>query len=256
MTTSTTDGAKTLYIDIETSPNVADVWGLWNQNVSLNQLRESSRVISFAAKWRGETKKIFRSEFHDGREAMLNAAWILLSQADVVVHWNGRKFDVPTLNKEFVIDRFGPPAPFIQLDLMEVTKRNFRFPSNKLQYVADVLLGTSKTKHEGHEMWVKCLAGDSKAWAQMKKYNIQDVVLLEDIHDVLLPWITGGLNARLYTGHGCPACGEDTLQRRGFTWLRTGQYQRYVCTSCRSWSRDTRRIDGTDIVGIGAGNGR
>jgi len=31
-----------LLLDIETAPNTAHVWGLWNQNVSLNQLMESS----------------------------------------------------------------------------------------------------------------------------------------------------------------------------------------------------------------------
>ncbi len=48
---------KILTIDIETSPNLAHVWGLWNQNVGLPQLLEPTQMISFAAKWY-ETKSV------------------------------------------------------------------------------------------------------------------------------------------------------------------------------------------------------
>ena len=42
---------KTLTLDIETAPQVAHVWGLWQQNVGLPQLLESGYVMCFAAKW-------------------------------------------------------------------------------------------------------------------------------------------------------------------------------------------------------------
>ena len=246
-----TSEARTLYIDIETSPNVADVWGLWNQTVSLSQLRESSRVISFAAKWRGEPKRFFFSEFHNSQEVMLDRAHGLLDEADVVSTWNGRKFDIPTLNKEFILAGMSPPAPYIQLDLLAEARKNFRFPSNKLDYVSKALLGKGKVSHMGHDLWVQCLAGNAKAWALMKKYNIQDVVLLEEVHDVLRPWINGGMNARLFSGFGCPTCGPDGIPvKRGFVYLRTGMYQRYRCNVCTSWSRDTKRYEGTDLVMI------
>src|SRR4051812_2425821 len=95
--------ARTLYLDIETAPHVAHVWGLWNQNVSLAQLQESSRVLCFAAKWRGARSSMFYAEWdNDGADGMLLKAHSLLSAADVVVHYNGASFDIPTLNKEFI----------------------------------------------------------------------------------------------------------------------------------------------------------
>jgi hypothetical protein len=33
--------------------------------------------------------------------------------------------------------------------------------------------------------------GDDKAWKEMKKYQIQDVQLLDSLYDILLPWFPG-----------------------------------------------------------------
>ena len=74
---------------------------------------------------------------------------------------------------------------------MSITKANFLFPSNKLDYVAQKLGVGAKVKHSGFKLWIKCMAGDKKAWAEMKKYQIQDVNLLVDLYYELLPWFVG-----------------------------------------------------------------
>lgn len=239
---------RILYIDIETSPNLADVWGLWQQNVSLSQLRESSRVICFSGMWDGQKKPAFYSEFKDGRQEMLSAAYRMLEEADVVVHYNGKSFDIPILNGEFITEGWGPPAPFQQIDLFRTVKKNFRFPSHKLAYVSERLEIGSKIVHEGHGLWVGCLLGDSKSWKKMERYNKQDVVLLKELYDILKPWITDHPNYRLYGDpEGCPNCGGNFLRKQGFRILTTGKYQRYRCSVCGTWSTDTRRADGTGI---------
>lgn len=242
---------KVLYLDIETSPNIAHVWGLFNQNISLSQLQEAGRTLCFAAKWRGSKAVLFASEFEHGREEMLRFAHELLTEADVVVHYNGKSFDMPTLNKEFVLAKMPPPAPYQQLDLLLIARKHFRFVSNKLAYVSKALGLAGKVGHAGHEMWVKCLAGDAKAWATMKQYNKQDVVLLEELHEILLPWITTHPNMRLNGGdpEGCPNCGGSDLRKEGFTYTLIGKYQRYQCRGCSAWSKSGKREDGTDIRG-------
>lgn len=232
---------KILHLDIESSPNTAHVWGLWQQNVSINQLMESSYVLCYAAKWQDEEDIYFDSVHQSKPKSMLKGIHGLLDSADAVVHYNGTKFDIPTLNKEFILHGFNPPSPYKQIDLLRVVRSNFRFPSNKLDYVAQRLNLGKKHEHEGHELWVKCMNGDKDAWKRMEDYNIQDVVLLEQLYHKLLPWIKKHPNQNLFSDTvGCPTCGSHHLQKRGTAISATGTYQRYQCKSCGSWSQGTK----------------
>ena len=234
---------KILLLDIESSPNTAHVWGLWQQNVSINQLMESSYVLCYAAKWLGEKEVKFDSVHQSKPKTMLKGIHGLLNDADAVVHYNGTKFDIPTLNKEFLLHSFNPPSPYRQVDLLRVVRSNFRFPSNKLDYVAQRLNLGKKHEHEGHELWVKCMNGDKDAWKRMEKYNIQDVILLENLYGALRPWIRNHPNHNLFSDdHVCPNCGSSSLQRRGTAISATGTYQRYQCRSCGTWSQSTKSI--------------
>lgn len=235
---------KILLLDTETSPNTAHVWGLWNNNVSLNQLLESSYVMCWAAKWYGDKKVKFRSIFHDDRDLMLREIHAMLDEADVVIHYNGKRFDIPTLNKEFLLAGLPPPSPSKHIDILEVVKSKFRFPSNKLDYVAERLGYGNKHKHEGHTLWIKCMNMDPVAWKTMKTYNIQDVHLLEKVYDRVLPWIPSHPNRALYDAghptHSCPNCGSESVNKRGFSTTPAGKWQRYQCTDCGAWSKGER----------------
>lgn len=243
---------KTLYIDIESSPNVAHVWGLFRQNVSLAQVMESQRMICFAAKWADERKVQFLSEHHDGREAMVLAAHRLLSEADVVVTYNGKGYDIPHLNREFLLAGMTAPSPFHHNDLLRTVRSQFRFTSNKLAYVTKALGLQTKASTGGHELWVKCMAGDPVAWAKMRRYNMRDVIILQKLDERLGSWRKGTPNARLFDeADVCPDCGaEGTLVKEGFALTINGKYQRYHCSACGKWSKSGRRIEGTDIRGI------
>jgi hypothetical protein len=133
-----------------------------------------------------------------------------------------------------------PPAPYRQIDLLMTAKKKFRFPSNKLQYVAEFLGVGSKVKHEGHTLWVKCMAGDPVAWNMMKEYNIEDVHLLERVYDKLIPWLHNAPSLAVYvegsTDYCCPRC-NGKVQKRGFAYTALSKFQRYQCTSCGGWSK-------------------
>jgi hypothetical protein len=233
---------KSLLLDIETAPNVAHVWGLWDQNVGINQMLASGYVMCWAAKWYGERAIDFSSVMKARPKVMLKRIHAMLDEADVVVHYNGRKFDIPTLNKEFVKAGMHPPSPYKQVDLLQVVKSQFRFPSNKLDYVAQELGLGSKVKHEGHEMWIKCMARDKDAWRAMEKYNRQDVALLEKLYDRLRPWIRNHPNRGLYDdGIACVTCGSQNLQRRGIQRTVNTTYARLQCNDCGSWMRSAIR---------------
>lgn len=239
---------KILLLDIETAPNTAYVWGLFKQNISISQIVDSSAMLCWAAKWLGEEQVMFKSVL-DGKKKMLKDIHALLDKADAVVHYNGSRFDIPTLNKEFLEAGMSPPSPYAQVDLLKTARQQFRFPSNKLDYVGRALGLGKKVSHEGFELWIKCMNRDKEAWARMKEYNIQDVMLLEKVYYRFLPWIKKHPNKAVHGNaeHVCPSCGSEHLQRRGFNLTQAGKYQRYQCNSCGSWSSERR----TEKIGLG-----
>lgn len=234
---------KILFLDIETSPNTAHVWGLFKQTVSISQLLESSYVLCWAAKWYDSDEILFDSLYHSTKKQMLRRVYKLLEEADVVVHYNGTKFDIPTLNKEFLLQNITPPSPYKQVDLLKVARNQFKFPSNKLDYVAQALGLGKKHKHEGHELWVKCMNGDSQAWETMEAYNRQDVLLLEKVYEKLKPWIKNHPNWSVHAETTvCPNCGGSHYQYRGTIHTALSTYKRLRCNMCGTWFRENRSV--------------
>lgn len=231
---------KILTLDIETYPIIGAVWGLRDQNLGLDFIIEDPYVLCFAAKWHGEKKTHFHSVWDDTQEGMLKKAYDLVSQADAVISYNGQKFDIPTLNSEFARKGLLPTAPIKHIDLLRVARKQFRLPSYKLDYVAKHLGLGQKVKHEGINLWFDSAAGDAKAQARMRKYNIQDVVLTEKVYDRLLPWIHNHPNKALYElkeEPACPNCGSTHLTRRGYSYTATTKFARVCCDNCGKWSR-------------------
>ena len=231
-----------LAIDIETAPNTAHVWGLFKQNIGINQLLDTGRVMCFAARWVGSNAKpMFFSEFHNTHEVTIRAAHKLISEADAVLTFNGERFDLPTLNKEYLKYKLPAPAPYRSIDLFRVAKSRFRFASNKMDHLAAELGLTRKVNHRGHELWIDCMAGKRQAWKEMKEYNLGDVVTLEELYHTMLPWIDSHPNHALYRkfvdAPTCPNCGSEKVQSRGMQRTKTQQYVRFQCQDCGTWSR-------------------
>jgi len=233
---------RILILDIETKPNLAYVWGLWNQNVGINQIAETGSVISFAAKWYDSKQVLFYSDFHDGHSEMIRQAWQLIDDADAVVHYNGKSFDMKHLNAEFVVEGLAPPSPHTDIDLLSTVKQRFRFPSNKLQFVSQQLGLGSKVQHDGFDLWLACMRNEEKAWNIMRRYNKQDVVLTETLYKRLLPWMKSHPNRTVIDEHeaACTRCASKDYQRRGYQITATTKYQRYQCNTCKSYFRSRK----------------
>lgn len=238
---------RILMLDIETAPNLAYVWQLFDQNIGPKQLVHGTSVLSWAAKWYGEDHIMFDSVKRSSESRMLWRMHRLLDQADVVVHFYGSKFDIPMLNSQFVKRRWAPPAPYKQVDLKKICSEQFRFPSNKLEYVAKELGCGEKLDYgvDAFTLWRRCMAGDKAAWEIMRKYNIQDVVLLEKLYDKLMPWIKNHPNHGSYNKDNkevCTNCGGTHYQRRGTTIAKLLKYARFQCQDCGTWFRSNIAI--------------
>ncbi len=230
------------------------VWKLYDQSISLNQLLESAYMLCWAAKYVGEKKIYFRSTFHDGQDEMVREIHRLLNECDAVLTYNGKRFDVPHLNREFKEMGLGPPAPYKHIDLYQTVRSVFKFPSNKLAYVADRLGVGRKMKHEGHELWVKCMENDVQAWGRMKRYNIQDARLNEALYQELLPWISKHPSYAAFTGERvCPNCGGAHLVSNGYRVTGQTKYVRLQCQGCGAWSRLTQALSRAPVVGASDG---
>lgn len=242
---------RILAIDIETRPALAYVWSLWDNHIGVEQVVDPGGVLCFAARWVGEKGRVeFWSDL-DGHDVMIQRVWELLDETDAVLHYNGVSFDVPHLQREFMEAHKLPPAPFKQIDLLKAVKAKGRFLSNKLAHVAPQLGLKGKVEHEGFGLWKKCIAGDEKAWRRMRRYNIRDITELEKLYFEIRPWIPGHPSFGAHSGlNVCPKCGSGDLESRGFALTTTGKYQRYRCGGCGAWSRNTHRVEKTEIAQV------
>lgn len=242
-------GPKILYIDIETAPIVAYVWGLWDNNVALNQIKSDWYVLSWSAKWAHDpVNKIMYADQSKAKDVendkeILQKIWKLLDEADIVVGQNLKKFDIRKLNARFILHGMKPPSSYRQIDTMLLAKKYFGFTSNKLEYMTDKLCTKYKKQthraFSGFEMWKQCLAGNKKAWAAMKSYNQYDVLSLEELYSKLAPWGTG-INMNVYNNSHeveCDSCGSKKFTKNGYRYTNQGKFQRLTCTNCGAESR-------------------
>ena len=235
---------KVLIYDIETAPNVALVWRAWKQNVGHNQMLKTGHVMSFAAKWLGEDDIIYMENRDGNDKEIIEAIVELLDEADIVIAHNGVGFDGPWVNGRALVHNILPPSPYKWIDTLLTARKEFMFPHNSLEALADYLnckhrKGAHK-KFPGFQLWLECLKGNPEAWEEMGEYNRLDVMTLEDVYLKMRPWIRNHPNVGVFTegeDHVCPKCGGKHLQRRGFYYTNVQKYQRFRCNDCGSWSR-------------------
>jgi DNA polymerase elongation subunit (family B) len=242
---------KLLFFDIETSPLLVYTWGLYDQNIGLNQVVEDWSVLSWAAKWQ-DSKNILYDDNRNARnirddKRLLKGIWRLLNEADVVVTQNGKQFDQKKLNARFNINDMRPPSSFQHIDTRLLAKKHFGFTSNSLEYMSGTLnTKYKKLKHKkfpGQELWNECLKKNPEAWEEMEKYNKHDVLALEELYNKLSPWDTA-VNFSLYTDGKVTtcSCGNTDFKRNGHAYTSTGKFQRYECKRCGAEFRSRSNI--------------
>lgn len=238
--------AKVLIFDVETAPITAYTWGLFDQTVSVNQIKTDWHLLAWAAKWLG-AKQVFYEDQRKAKDitndkAILRGLWSLLDAADIVITQNGKNFDQKKVNARFIHHGMKPPSSFKHIDTLQIAKRHFGFTSNKLAYMTGKLCTKyKKLDHKefpGFELWQECLKGNLKAWRSMERYNKHDVLSLEELYTKLIPW-DNTVNFNLYHNEGpqlC-VCGYDSWKSNGFFYSAAGKYQRYRCKKCGAEGR-------------------
>lgn len=232
---------KVLYFDIETAPINVLIWHVFGDYAGQDQILHDSFLLTWAAKWDGESKvlsdRLTKQEVLAKDDArIVESLARLLREADVVVAHNGDKFDIPIVNKRLMLNELDPLPPFNTIDTLKLAKRNFRMEMNKLDFIAERLGLGRKIKTE-FMLWRDAYEGNVAALKEMERYNKQDVVLLEQVLDRMKPYVRR--LTRLFDGPGfsCPWCGSMKLQRRGKHRSQVTTWQRWHCMECKKYSR-------------------
>lgn len=241
---------KILTYDLESFPAVGYFWNRkWETNII--ETLEQSPILSFSAKWLNGKQitrglpdyKGYKSGSKDDSK-LVRDVWSLFDEADIVIMQNGQAYDYKMTNSRFLYHGLTPPSPYKIIDTKTVAKKYLKLPSYALDDMCDYYGIGRKQEHEGFALWTKCLNGDKKAWARMKRYNAHDVIITEKLYKKLLPFISNHppLGMFMNSGEVCPNCGSNKLQSRGFAVNKTTKYRRVHCQNCGSWSRATKNI--------------
>ena len=272
--------AKIVTFDIENMANLLWSWSTYGGKNGWNAIATEFpwHIMCFAYKWLGKKAEVvsvwdykgykpFLERHEDGTltvnpqneyDLMLEMRNIL-HEADIVVGWNSKRFDIKKVQSKMIALGIEPPSPFKQIDVMQEKKRLADSNSNKLEDTGIEWGLGRKLQHEGWPLWMGCAEGDQKSMRKMERYNIQDVNLTEKCYLYLRPWMQTHPNLNAYTldVKACSACGKKgTLERRGFTPpTNTGfRRQRFVCQTnrggCGKWCSGTpdRPDDKLEIV--------
>lgn len=240
-------GARVLLLDIETAPTQAYVWGRWKQNVNQKQIIEEGYILTYSAKWLGEPT-VVSGRITTARDdsGIVKELAELMSTADVLVAHNALKFDIPLIKTRMLELGLNPMLPAKIVDTLRIAKAEFKFPSNSLDNIAAYLGLDRKVSHSGFELWKRCMAMEEEAFNEMLEYNIQDVIVLEQVYLKLRAWSKTHPNMALYEDTSiprCVCCGSSELFpiEKVYT-TQSSTYNVLVCDDCGKTNRTRKNL--------------
>jgi len=240
---------KVLLIDIETTPLQVHCWGTWKQRIGHEQVINDWFMLSYSAKWLFDSKMYGsvltpKEALNKDDSRIAKELWKLFDQADVLIGHNILRFDLPKAQTRFLINKLAPPSPFRVIDTLKVAQQNFRFASNKLDYIGQLLLNDKKL-HTEYQLWLRCLDGDAPSLEEMLTYNKKDVLLLEEAYVFLRPYIKSHPNMAIYQESiepSCPTCGSVDIDECGHYTTSVNAYIAFRCKNCGAICR-SRKTD-------------
>jgi hypothetical protein len=239
---------KIVTLDIECMANAVWSWQMYGKNWSAIEEIVEWSLLSMAAKWYGKKTQIYSLDQYKGykpmmvrqgatisitqpdEKALLQDIWNILDEADVVIGWNSKRFDIKKINSKLIAYGFPPPSPYIQIDVMTEKKKLTASNSNKLENTGVEWKTGHKLPHQGFKLWTGCSEGDKKSWSLMRRYNIQDVVLTEKNYDYLKPWMQNHPVMNFNQDEArCTRCNSTDLWKKGIEFRGNGLSQRWKC---------------------------
>lgn len=231
--------AKIILYDLEVSRSLVEGYGnRWDFKVI--KFIRPQQLMCYSWKELGE-KNVHFVSWHDFKtyHEFVKSLQTLLDSADVTIAHNGGSFDDKMANRFFVTEGLNPPSPRKTIDTKREAQKWFRFESNKLDDLGQ-FLGVGRKESVGYTELEDDFLSErpSKQTIKlMRRYNNQDVQVLEQVYYRLRPFMANHPNFGdiTQTDGICPKCGSNNLHKRGFNHRRGGSSQRYQCQNCYGW---------------------
>lgn len=236
-------GTHILVVDMERLCGLARIWDQKTSFVPYSNFVRHPSTLCFAAKWYGQRTTEFHAAWDD-HHAMVQRSWELYDQADIVVTYNGRRFDNEHFRGDWLKAGLPLPKPWRDVDLYLANK--FGFTSRSLQHLCETLGLDVKAGKYSMDMAEACMAGDTKAQATMRRYNVGDVRITEQAYDRLRGYLPGHPHVVKVTDPSeltCNECGSSDLHNNGTVTGPSGRiaYPLYRCGECGANVKDTRQ---------------
>jgi hypothetical protein len=209
-----------------------------------DQWESLPRIVCAGAKWWGSDRMLFAATWQNRNDPhhVIRRCHEWISQADLLITFNGRKADEKWLRSEWAMAGFTPPKPYKPVDLYLVGRQQFDFESRSLDHLCQRLGIEGKGGHYDADEAIAADRGNRAAQKSIRAYNLQDVVATEAAYDRLGPWIANHPNVGVFTGQDrcCFRCGSENLTQDGFASTALTTYAMLLC-ECGAWNRLNHR---------------
>lgn len=230
---------RVLIWDIENLPGKAYIWRAKTEWVTPQMMIHPPFMVSYAAKWQDSNRVMSgvltpEEALAQDDSRIVGEMADLLRQADKAVAHNGDRFDIPVLNSRILINNLQPLGSVQTIDTLKLARKSFELVHSHLGEVAKAL-GLEDKLPTSFSLWEACYNGDPKALRRMVRYNRQDVRVLQQVYERLIPHVKGLprlVDAEFENQRICPTCGSEDVHKDGYYRTNAGQFQRYRCQDC------------------------
>lgn len=171
-------------------------------------------------------------------KALLRDVSAHLLEADVWLTHFGTWYDIPFINSRLIYHNLPIlPTNFPHVDTWKISKNHLKLRNNRLITISEHL-GTKDEKNAIRpEQWIRALGGHRPSMDYIVEHCRRDVLVLEQAYLRLRPLMNNHPNRRFFDEkNGCPTCGSQRVQRRGYYRTPTREYPRVQCQDCGKWS--------------------
>lgn len=233
-----------LSYDIETTYVKADVWrpgynlNIGYDSIDKNFLEGRTHIICVSYKWahEKEARLIHSGVDFKGEGRLIERFDKIVNKAHIVLAHNGDHFDMKQFNTLRLINKLPPVMWPSSEDTLKMLRKNFKFSSNRLDYISSLLLGKGKNKMSFDDWRAVVELKCPKARKKMFKYCIKDTVDLDKDAKIILPYIqttqTKLMARRDVEDCSNYLCKNPHIIKAGTMRTLKGDFQKYKCTTC------------------------